>query len=60
MKVYTYVYVCKFCGDLIELEPVAPVPKCKECGEKMVRKYYPPYIHYKGNGFTGAQKEKRK
>ena len=54
----TYTYECKQCGAIVEREAKAPVPKC--CGrKKMVRKFHAPTILYRGDGFTGAQKEKR-
>ena len=49
-------YICDTCGKEVERPASAPVPKCHG---KMRRKYYPVNVVYKGDGFTGAQKEER-
>ena len=55
-----YTYECKICGKQIEREVKAPVPKCPVCNGQMRRKYFPPHVLYRGEGFTGAQSKERK
>ncbi len=51
----TYVYRCKRCGRIIEMERPftesnAPPPKC-ECGSETARVFTPPLIQFIGPGF---------
>jgi len=55
----TYLYQCVVNKDCPEKEHPAKAlpPMC--CGKEMRKIYVPPPIIYKGDGFTGAQKEER-
>ena len=53
----TYMYKCTICQNEKEHPSKAVPPMC--CGKEMQKIYVPPPIIYKGNGYTGAQKEER-
>lgn len=59
-------YKCAVCAHIIYDHQGETPPRCPECAKKnkgkgpiMWKHYRPSPVHYKGSGFTGAQKEER-
>lgn len=54
----TYEYQCPNCGNKVEVKEKGK-HICDQCGAVTVRKWNAPLVVYKGNGWTGAQKDER-